>query len=207
MLISDSRKFVFIHTPKTGGDSVTEALGPYAIDNGLDRGNQKHWSARRIRQTYFSSTDRSWSSYFRFGFVRNPWQQVHSDYWFCRQSPIPGPEVGSWRDKVIRCKQITFAEFVIDMCGRHGRAGAGLCAHYLANNDGKQLASVYRYEDLPEAWLEICDRIGLSNLELPKINVTAQRPDYRECYDDRSRFLVERRFADDIKRFNYEFGR
>jgi hypothetical protein len=208
MLISDANKFVFVHTPKCGGDSMTVALKPSAIDDGSDRGERKHWSVRRIRQEYFSSPDRSWSRYFRFGFVRNPWQQVHSDYWFCRNHPVPGPEVGSWRDKVIRCKQIDFSQFVVDMCGQHGRAGVGLFGHYLANNDGQKLTSkVYRHEDLSEAWPDICENIGLPLLDLPRVNVTPDKPDFREDYDDRSRFLVERRFADDIQRFNYEFGR
>lgn len=206
MLISDAHKFAFIHVPKTGGDSVTAALKSYAECDG-SIGRVKHWTARHLKQLFFrEEVGRVWSQYHTFGMIRNPWQQVHSDYWFCRNSPIPGVELGSWRDKVIRAKGQTFAQFVVDICGENGTDGRGLFHTYLAGNDGNQLVSdVIRLEDIATEWPKLCGAIGLPGIELPCRNMTPRRPDYRDDYDDRSRFLVGRKFADDIRRFDYSF--
>ena len=206
MLISDKHRFAFIHTPKCAGDSITAALAPFSnVD--ASQGRTKHWSARRVTSEFFTEErGRRWDDYETFGVIRNPWQQVHSDYWFCRNSPVPGHELGTWRDKVIRAKRITFAQFVVDICGEHGRSGPGLFAYYLADENGDALVKhVVRFEELAARWPAICNTIRVGEVELPRINVTAQRPDYRDDYDDRSRFLVSRRFADDIQRFEYKF--
>ena len=208
MLISDSHKFVFVHLPKTGGDSITAALRPYAIDGGVGQavGSPKHWTAQRIRTEYFQRRqDRSWAEYFRFGVVRNPWQQVHSDYWFCRNSSVPGHELGSWRDKVIRSKEVSFSQFVVDICGEHGCAGCGNYQHYLTIDHRQAVTQILRYESLAEDFRQVCETFGLPTIELPRKNVTPRKTDFREDYDGRSRFLVGRRFADDIERFNYTF--
>lgn len=209
MLISDSHKFVFVHVPKCGGDSVTAALRPYAVEQSGEHstGDTKHSTARRIRREYFAENpNRHWQGFTSFAVVRNPWEQVHSDYWFCRNSSVPGHELGSWRDKVIRCKEIDFAEFVVDICGAHGRSGPGFFNHYLTDEAGRQMVTeILRHETLGADWAAICEKIGLPGLELPRINVTAKRPDYRDGYDGRSRFLVGRRFEDDVERFGYTF--
>lgn len=206
MLISRDKKFVFVHVPKTGGDSVSRALADVADIDG-SAGNLKHWSARRICNSMFPIGDQNWSDFLSFGVIRNPWEQVHSDYHFCRSHPVPPESVGGWRDKVVRCKQISFAEFVVDMCGQHGRAGSGLFAHYLADRSGNQMVTqVLRHERLAEDFAGICQSLSLPTINLPRVNVTRGRPGYRDEYDDRSRFLVSRKFADDIERFDYTFG-
>jgi len=205
MLIGQRKRFVFVHVPKTGGDSISEALRPHAeIDESA--GRAKHWSARHIRDRMFGGKSNRWGDFLSFGVVRNPWEQVHSDYHFCRSHEAPAGEVGGWREKVIRCKQIDFAQFVVDMCGEHGRNGAGLFGHYLANREGHQMVRrVIRFERLSQEFAGVCLSIRLPEIELPRKNVTPDRPDYRDEYDDRSRFLVGRKFADDIQRFGYTF--
>lgn len=207
MLISDTHRFVFIHVPKTGGDSISAALKPYADGLDASAGDRKHWTARRTRELLFGPQDqRCWSDYVSFGVIRNPWEQVHSDYWFCRRHPDPGPELGNWRYKVLRCKEITFAQFVRDICGEHGRAGVGHAEHYLCDRTGRQMVTrILQHEHLQDHVYDICQTIGLPPLKLPHLNVTPKRPRYQDDYDSRSRFLVARRFADDINRFHYTF--
>lgn len=208
MLISDQHRFAFIHVPKTGGDAISHALRPYADGVDASQGEDKHWNARRTRDTLFGEDHgRRWGAYFSFGVIRNPWEQVHSDYHFCRQSDDPGESAGSWRFKVLRSRELSFAEFVVEICGEHGCGGVGLTQHYLCNREGQQMVTrILRHETLQAEWPAVCAAIGLPTLELPRVNVTRNRPDYRDEYDDRSRFLVGRRFADDVERFAYTFG-
>jgi hypothetical protein len=100
MIISNSKRFVFVHVPKTGGSSVTSALLEGAQWNDIVLGATplgekisplyrqqfglwKHSSAREIRSVV---GDRVWIDYFTFGFVRNPYQRMRSLYTFARSS-------------------------------------------------------------------------------------------------------------------------
>lgn len=207
MLLSDQHQFVFIHVPKTGGDSISAALRQHADGVDASAGDRKHWNARRTREALFGETHgRAWGEYTSFGVIRNPWDQVHSDYHFCRQSPDPGPEFGNWRFKVLRTKQIDFPQFVEETCGTHGRAGSSLWHHYLCDRNGRQMIThVLKHERLRDDWPVLCEALGIAPMQLPRLNVTHNRPDYRHEYDSRSRYLVSRRFAADIEHFGYTF--
>lgn len=66
MVINKQHKFVFIQVYKTGGESISSALG------GITRPYGKH--------DRFDQLPDWCKSYFSFGFVRNPWDRAISSY-------------------------------------------------------------------------------------------------------------------------------
>jgi len=204
MLISTSHKFVFIHVPKCAGDAIGATL------QGLCGGKWtyskpqlgvKHLNAKQIRAKFFG--DGTWDQYFRFGVVRNPWDQVHSDYCFCRSQPVPPVKFGSWREKVIFAKKYTFKDFVVRECSN---GEMGLWAYYLTDHSQNQIVSfVAKYEQLEKDWKLILDEIGAPFRPLPRVNVTPNRRPYQDAYDTLSKDRVAVQFNDDIRRFDYEF--
>lgn len=100
MIISNSRRFVFVHITKAAGTSVTMALEetlqwndlvlggttlgeaiqePYRAQFGL----HKHCAARDIRAVV---GDAVWDDYFTFSFVRHPYSRAVSLYTFIRRT-------------------------------------------------------------------------------------------------------------------------
>ena len=74
MLISDERRMLFVHIPKTGGASVEQLLREMCPD-ARSVGKQRHARLRRIL-TQHPELEGYWS----FGFVRNPWARMVSWY-------------------------------------------------------------------------------------------------------------------------------
>jgi hypothetical protein len=79
-LVSDSRKFIFIHIPKTGGTSIESALKDYCIAESLSRpGSDTHASAISTRVLYGKE---KFDKYFKFAVVRNPYERELSYFFY-----------------------------------------------------------------------------------------------------------------------------
>jgi len=107
MIVSHSRKFIFVHLHKCAGTSLTQALRPYLSSNDLViAGSQrsgdviagdlaqlqsqlhKHSPAERISQAL---GDAVWNSYFSFAFVRHPLDRLVSLYEFFNRVLVNNP--------------------------------------------------------------------------------------------------------------------
>jgi len=103
MIISNDRRFIFIHIPKTGGESITETLSPYIPPTEIilnviqpneivrykDSDSQilrKHSSALDVMDTVSADV---WDSYFKFAFVRHPIDRAISFYGYCSKFGQP----------------------------------------------------------------------------------------------------------------------
>jgi hypothetical protein len=99
MIISNSKKYIFIHIHKAAGTSVHFALDDTLAWNDISIGStpfgeqiqqpyfrrfnlQKHSSAQDIRKIVGEGT---WSNFFRFTFVRHPFNRAVSLYTFIHE--------------------------------------------------------------------------------------------------------------------------
>lgn len=98
----------------------------------------------------------------------------------------------------------SFSAWVIRNYGPRAavRSGRHLYARFINGMD-----YVMRFERLQEDFDEALRRVGIDRrVEIPMINPTDERePDYREYYDRKARFVVERAFRGDLERFGYRF--
>jgi chondroitin 4-sulfotransferase 11 len=202
MVISDRKRFIFIHIPKTAGMSITRALkqaAPDALNRlpGVAGGPQpqRHLFAVELRRQI---GEKRWPSYFSFAFVRNPWARLVSWYNMCLERPTNRFML------YVKENARTFDDFLLlsDDLAQRTRLNQ---VDYVIDEAGNQIVDfIGRYETISQDFTKICAKLAIRPL-LPHINATS-RVDYRQYYTPTSQRLVAERFRPDIERFDYSFN-
>jgi hypothetical protein len=203
-ILSRKYRFIFIHIPKTGGTSIAdpayadmkrgalvEFLGPGDIVQ------QGHVRAVGLRDQLGDD----WDHFFKFAFVRNPWDRLVSLYHYFLQddekikSPL-GRRIACCGSFIEFCKQLN----TLDLDPHFDPQ-----VSYLIDYEGNLLLDyVGRFESMDTQFKQICDHLGIPAKPLPHYR-KSRHQDYRTYYDDESREIVAKRYWSDIKSFNYNF--
>lgn len=229
---------IFVHVPKTAGQSIEHAflerLGEswetrhkYLLrandDPAIGPPRMAHLTAPEYRDLGHV-THEQFDAYFKFGFVRNPWTRLVSEYRF-RRSSIRA----SFRNWVLE----QFPEPGFDDRWRHVMPQS----NYLFEGDGHAAFNfVGRFETLAQDFRAVADRLDKGLPTLRRVNSTTDlgmverlrrlglghglqnilgntlrktfRPEparWQDYYDADTRAFVARFYAEDIERFGYRF--
>ena len=200
-MVSRKHKFIFIHIPKTGGTSIERALDGNVRsekDASSDLGNTyseyKHWKT----SDYETNCPELFDCYFKFMFIRNPWDRLVSRYEW-QKFVLPESHI-NFKTIVRR----TFKEFIKQ------RASAifnkWCYCDLMRDTNGKRVVDfIGRFENLQNDFDIVCDKIGGPRKQLPNTN-HLQRKNYTEYYDNETREIVAQVFQRDIEYFDYKFG-
>lgn len=174
--------FIFVHVPRTGGNSINQALRWAGVE-GLERPGS-HLPIWR-REGY--RTKRS------FGFVRNPFSRLVSLFMFT------SPRRAAWDRRELLDR---FRKFIAFRCTGDSPVPA---AWELLSEDGVLAVDrVGRFENLLADFDDICDWLGVSRTTLPHLNrIPFPIDDYRAFYDTDTRDTVLRRHGKDFEMFGY----
>lgn len=203
-MISHSKRFIFFHNYKVAGNSISNVLSKY---------EPHYWTRTALRKigvkTYYpglanfpqhaSATyvrelvdEEIFNKYYKFTFVRNPWDWQVSLYHYMLQSKR------HHQHKLI--KKMTFEQY-IDWRVTHDLK---LQSARFTDSDGNSLVDfVGRFENLKEEFAKVCEVLSIE-FRLPHKNRSNHRA-YRDYYNERTRQLVQEGFAKDIALFDYEF--
>lgn len=191
MLLSNSKKFNFIHTPKTGGSTISFVLNKYCKNIPINE--EKHgWQIQLHEYGMHRPVKEIWDKlnkdYFSFAFVRNPFAVLVSG--FQRKG------YSNFKDFIMS----TFKEgssYIFNKWTQYD---------YLSVNGKIPLNFVGRYEHFATDWNYICEKIDIKETydQLPIKNASFQS-DYREYYDDETRDIVENKYAKDLEYWGYKF--
>jgi hypothetical protein len=201
MLISQDPKLLFVHVQKTGGSSLAAVLPGARPFLGT------HDHARRARDVLGSDYD----AYFKFAFVRNPWDRLVSWYSMIVQQSRGRPPASLnrlWR--YVLDTASTFEEFVLrcteaidDVDGRKSFLYNQL--DYVSDETGVVIVDfVGRYESFDDDVRQVFRRLGLPEPSLPRLN-RSRHDHYRTFYSPHTRDVVAERYRRDIERFGYQF--
>ena len=200
-MISLQKRFLFVHIPKTAGNSIQTALRDYSEDqivalrkeqDGIERFGlrnpnyniKKHSTLAEYRDALGNEQFRN---LYKFTCVRNPWDRMVSYYF----TPTQSPE--TWDRKKFR-KTISKIVSVAD---------------YLRLDQDEEdpftnVDYIMCFENLAEDFRTLCGKVGISAATLPRYN-RSNREHYSKYYDDELRELVRTQFAAEIERFGYTF--
>lgn len=156
-----------------------------------------------------------YQDYFKFAFVRNPWDRVVS----CYKNKIKSNknfsnfeyEDGVYADFVKYHKfraGMAFEEFISAVnsipdedADTHFRSQYT----FITDKKGELMVNfVGKFENLNDDFLYVAKEIGLSPRKLPKL-MKSDRGNYRAYYDAQMEKIVYQRFKKDIDIFGYEF--
>lgn len=207
MIVSHQHNFIFAATPKTGTHSVREALreqvGPDDIEQvGLFVNKRFPYpELAEIRHGHLSLAqvrphlgEQAFQRYFKFAFVRNPFDRFVSYCAFMTRADgafeqDPGQVMRRILFDVRPLQHILFQPQNALVCDDEG----GLLADYIG-----------RVEQMQHSYDEICARIGIPGRVLEKVN-GSQRGDYRQYYDSTLIDGIAALYHRDLELFEYEF--
>ena len=201
-MISFQKRFLFVHIPKTAGNSIQSTLCDYSEDqlvalrkeqDGIERFGlrnphykiKKHSTLCEYRDALGNEQFRS---LYKFTCARDPWDRMVSYYF----TPTQNQE--TWDRK-------RFREII---------SKAVSVADYLRLDPGEEdpfanVDYILRFENLADDFRIVCGTLGISPpATLPRYN-RSTREHYSKYYDDELRHLVRTRFAAEIERFGYRF--
>jgi Sulfotransferase family len=202
-MISFQKRFLFVHIPKTAGNSIQSVLRDYSEDelvalrgeqDGIERFGlrnpkykvKKHSTLAEYR---LALGEKEFGELYTFTCVRNPWDRVVS-YYFTPTQKATEWEAKKFKKAILRLMPV---------------------ADYLRLGEGKEdpfanVNFIMRFENLAEDFRAVCQAVDVSPVALPRYN-RSSREHYSNYYNDELRELVRARFAPEIERFGYTFER
>lgn len=192
----DRQRCIFVHIPKCAGVSVCRSLfGDYGAG---------HYPISVFQEVFEPPL---FDSYFKFAFVRNPWDRLLSAYRFLRRGGFNETDRRWARRHLAPYRD--FREFV------HGWVTPDNIAswiHFRPQVDFLSLANgksgmdfVGRYEQLHTDFRRVCERLGVDNRLLHLNSDGHSDEDYRAAYDTETRAIVAEVYRRDIAALAYCF--
>lgn len=228
-MISHQQKCVFVHIPKTAGQSIEQYFmdlnqlsdkqkGELLIKRNDDptRGPSRlaHLRAHEYIDCGYINKQQ-YDEYFSFAFVRNPWARLVSEYLHKKLD-----------------NKFSFKDFVAtgfprkdDFCDAYRHVIPQ--TDYLLNKENKIMVDfVGRFENLQKDFTHVCEQLNLPNSQLSHKNSTSSfrrsierkirhifrfekriKTHYTEYYDQATIDKVSELYQSDIEMFGYEFDK
>ena len=197
-MIDHTYKCILIHIPRCAGTSMEVDINGQNWWNTPGGDKTKHLIASTAKKIYAEY----WNDYFKFSFVRNPWDRMVS----MAKYPSYGVKL-SKGDINLGGYFKRFSPIEVDTRSESGKDKFKPIknAVYL-NILNEELDFIGKFENLQEDWAKVCKFIGKKNCSL--INDKKHRSNhnhYTTYYNDKTREIVQRAYAEDIKRFGYKY--
>ncbi|AZT84506.1 hypothetical protein EHN06_13685 [Marinobacter sp. NP-4(2019)] len=203
-MISHQHKCIFIHIPRTGGTSVEQLI--FGGNWWAYEKETKHLLASQAKKLYADY----WDDYFKFAFVRNPFDRVvsllnfSSMYYGTSISDRLTQEHIEWYKKKYGYPKVVEYDY------RFYKRSEVICENHAAgqvygNIIDEELDFIGKFESLEDDFRKVCDFLKINYKTLPHKAQSKHREHYRSYFDEGLVDTVEKLYANDLKKFNYSF--
>lgn len=187
--INHENKSVFIHIPKTAGTSMEKIVG-----------GTGHKSLNEISQ------EADVSDYFKWCFVRNPFDRLASFYFNIRNT--------QGTEGLIKSRHQTLESFILELeryfpedyqyktiQPEHQNIHI-IPMDYFMISDDLRMDYIGKYENLPEDWNYISNKLGITT-PLSHKNKSKGELSYRSLYTTEMEDIVRRLYVDDFRYYPF----
>lgn len=188
---NDETKSIFIHIPKVAGKSIVRAV--------YKRDFIGHYTWREYKLISKSKYD----SYFKFAFVRNPFDRIVSCYAYLKNG-------GNQKDDLEFMKKhkacfTSFNGFVSAVF--HAENGFDWIhlkpqSNFVASSGRIIVDYIGRYESISHDFTILCGKLNLED-NLSRRNSSNRFSDYRKYYDSSTFDMVAKLYDEDFSLFGY----
>jgi len=183
-MVSDEHKVVFVHIPRTGGTSIEKSFGFFYRGKNIKENIEKHLSSKQILKSIGIN---KWNKYFKFSFVRNPWDYMVSIFSMPNYRKGINIKSGeSFKHFLSKYKPAPWEKFNF---------------HDYIN---KELDFVGKFENREKDLKIISKMIGFKI----KHKIHWRKTDHKHYsyyYDEETKSIVYEMFKEDILKYNYSF--
>ena len=188
LTVSDENRFIWFRVAKVGTRTITRHFDRQGVEISAKEPSFVRYSPRLYR------------SYFKFAFVRNPWNRLVSCW---HNKILDSNYFGLEETQLNELKEFgNFVEWVEREGMQHRDRHTQLQVELINMDD---LNFLGRMESFGPDFTKVCDRIGIAPEQVKAANVSAERMSYRDYYTPELRDRVGRIYAADIEALDYEF--
>ena len=198
-LVSDQEQYVFYKIYKSGSSTISKILRSHTETSSLPYKKVLFKNSIEQLNTYHPNLD----PYFKFAFVRNPWDRLVSLY----SEKIVNHK--KTINKIPYYKQfigLSFESFLdriiysdLETCIPHHR----LQTHLMPLN---KMNFIGKLENFNKDIRVVLDHLKIKNCKIQHLN-RSKHSHYFDYYNNRYKKLVESKYAEDIENFNYSFDK
>lgn len=207
MIISHKYKFIFFALPKTGTHSIRFALRPHLGEHDEEHvalfhqskfdieefktRNNGHFSVQEIMPHLRKEV---WDTYYKFTFVRNPYDRFVSAIVFTNKNLQKHPALVK-----------PFIEKFVTKPGFEENIFFKPLYDYLINEAGNFCMDfIGKTETMEQDYQKICTHLGIP-IESIGIENSTKRNTYQEALSPLSKLKIEEIYKNDIEKFRYSF--
>ncbi|MAO35662.1 MAG: hypothetical protein CMP12_07055 [Zunongwangia sp.] len=211
-MISHKYKCIFLHVPKTAGTSINnfyinEQLSHKEANYYYLYGwcpkrklHMQHATVKQLLETELISQE-EWVNYYKFCFVRNPWDRAFSDYYWMMNDRKIKDSFKNYINKQGKFSKVLNDNTNINYRGDHLISQTS----FLDTHGAAPLNFIGRFENFETDILKVNKELRIDKKFDIHLNKGKVKKHYSKFYNSAKKNMVEEKYNEDIINFGYQY--